>query len=113
MASKIRLTLLSFSCCHPKMAVYDKQYVDRIHEAIKSTGIEAEIDLVTVTEAQMSLRYMFMAEIQPMFQKYGSAVAPALFVDEKLALFGGVPTLEKLEEVLRKAAKDRAPIPIE
>ena len=45
MASKIRLTLLSFSCCHPKMAVYDKQYVDRIHEAIKNTGIEAEIDL--------------------------------------------------------------------
>jgi hypothetical protein len=48
-----------------------------------------------------------------MFQKYGSAVAPALFVDEKLALFGGVPTLEKLEEVLRKAAKEHAPISIQ
>lgn len=113
MASKIRLTLLSFSCCHPKMAVYDKQYVDRIREAIKVTGVDAEIDLVTVTEAQMSLRYMFMAEIQPMFQKYGSAVAPALFVDDKLTLFGGVPTLEKIEEVLVKAAKDHAPISIE
>jgi hypothetical protein len=113
MANKIRLTLLSFSCCHPKMAVYDKQYVERIREAVKSTGVEAEIDLVTVTEAQMSLRYMFMAEIQPMFQKYGSAVAPALFVDEKLALFGGVPTLEKLEEVLKKAAQDRTPISIQ
>ena len=95
------------------MAVYDKQYVDRIREAIKNTGVEAEIDLVTVTEAQMSLRYMFMTEIQPMFQKYGSAVAPALFVDEKLALFGGVPTLEKIEEVLKKAALDHTPISIQ
>jgi Thioredoxin domain len=113
MANKIRLTLLSFSCCHPKMAVYDKQYVDRIREAMKNTGIEADIELVTVTEAQLSMRYLFMVDIQPLFQKYGSAVAPALFVDEKLALFGGVPTLEKIEEVLKKAATEHAPITIE
>jgi hypothetical protein len=113
MESKIHLTLLSFSCCHPKMAVYDKQYVERIREAMKNTGIEADIELVTVTEAQLSMRYLFMVDIQPLFAKYGSAVAPALFVDEKLALFGGVPTLEKIEEVLKKAVSEHTPISIE
>jgi hypothetical protein len=43
-----------------------------------------------------------MSEIMPLFDKYGSAIAPAIFVNEKLELFGGVPTVEKLVEVFSK-----------
>lgn len=45
----------------------------------------------------------------PLFRKYGLAVAPALFVDQDLVLYGGVPTMEKLEEVLANAAKAGGP----
>ncbi|OPY34072.1 MAG: hypothetical protein A4E32_00341 [Methanomassiliicoccales archaeon PtaU1.Bin124] len=103
MASKLRLTVLSFSCCNPQFAVHDQRYVELIQNVLKKTGIEAEIDLVTVTEAMMSLTYAYMAPIRPMFQKYGTAIAPALFINEEMALFGGVPTEEKLIEVLKKA----------
>jgi protein-disulfide isomerase len=43
-----------------------------------------------------------MKEVTPLFMKYGAAIAPALFVNNKLELYGGVPTLEKLVETLRK-----------
>ncbi|MGD0817222.1 MAG: thioredoxin family protein [Methanomassiliicoccales archaeon] len=103
MADKLRLTILSFSCCNPRLASYDQQYAERLKEALKAADIEADIDLVHATEAQMSTRYAFMAEIMPLIQKYGTAVTPALFINGKLYLYGGVPTLDKLVEVLKKA----------
>jgi hypothetical protein len=106
MANRLKLTIFSVSCCHPQTAIYDKQFLDRIREALKETGLEADLDLVTATEAQLSIQYFFIGEILPMYRKYGPAVAPALFVNERLSLFGGVPTLEKLKEVLTKAASE-------
>lgn len=102
MAEKLRLTLLSFACCNPKLGVHDKTYLERIKEALTRVGAEADIELVHATDAMMSRRYGFMSEIIPLFDKYGQAATPALFVDQKLELYGGVPTLEKLVEVFSK-----------
>lgn len=103
MVTKLRITILSFACCNPRLAIYDQQYADRLREALNTSGAEADIALVHATEAQMSMRYMFMAEIFPMLHKYGPSVTPALFINEKLTLYGGVPTLDKLIEVIGKA----------
>jgi hypothetical protein len=112
MAEKLRLTLLSFACCNPKLAIHDKTYFERIKEALAKVGAEADIDLVHATEAQMTRKYAFMEEIIPLFMRYGSAVTPALFVNEKLELYGGVPTVEKLVETLRKhLGADSGPCP--
>ena len=102
MAEKLKITLLSFACCNPKLGVHDKTYVERIREALAKLNAEADIDLVHATDAMMSRRYGFMSEIIPLFDKYGQAVTPALFVNQKLELYGGVPTVEKLEQVLSK-----------
>jgi hypothetical protein len=109
MAHRLQVVVLSFSCCNPQFAAHDKQYVERIREVLARTGIEADYNLVTVTEAMSSMTYLYMADIQPLFKKYGPAVTPALFVDQKLVLFGGVPADSKLEEVLRKAQAEAGP----
>lgn len=103
MANKLKLTVLSFSCCNPQFGAYDQRYTELIQATLLKTGIQADIELVTVTEAMMSLQYAYMAPIRSMFQKYGAAIGPALFINEVLALFGGVPTEEKLIETLHKA----------
>ena len=103
MASRLKLTILSFACCDPKFAQYDARYAELIKQVLAKNHWEADLELVTVTEALMSLKYAYMAPIRPMFQKYGSAITPALFINEVLALFGGVPTEEKLTDVLHKA----------
>ncbi|MCG7840403.1 MAG: thioredoxin family protein [Methanomassiliicoccales archaeon] len=108
MANKLRLTIFSVSCCHPQYAAYDKQYVDRLKQALQETGLEADLNLITATEAQLGIQHFYLAEIQPLFKKYGAAVAPALFINEHLKLYGGVPTLEKLKEVMMEAANDQS-----
>ncbi|MGD1060228.1 MAG: hypothetical protein ABR879_02080 [Methanomassiliicoccales archaeon] len=103
MTETLKVTILSFACCNPKLAVHDELYIDRIRDAEKQLGIEIKIDMVHATEAMMTPdRYAWMKDVTPLFMKYGAAIAPALFVDEKLELYGGVPTLEKLVETLRK-----------
>ena len=50
-------------------------------------------------KAQMSTCYIFMAEIFPMLHKYEVLSSnSALFINEKLTLYGGLPTLDKLIE---------------
>lgn len=99
----MQLTILSFACCDPKLAQYDQQYAVRLKEALALTGIVADIDLVHATEARMSPKYAFLEEIQPLIQKYGQGVTPALFINHHLILYGRVPTVEKLVETLEKA----------
>ena len=100
---KLRLTILSFACCNPKLAPYDQQYAERIKEAAAQAEVEYEIDLVHATEARMSPKYTFLSEIMPLINKYGSSITPALFINSHLSLYGGVPTVEKLVETLQKA----------
>ena len=83
------------ACCNPSLAKFDEKYLTLISEVLKQTGIEASVDLVHATEARMIPRYNF--------NKYGQAVTPALFINESLTLYGGVPTPEKLTETFKKA----------
>jgi hypothetical protein len=106
MANKLKVTILSFACCDPKFAQYERRYADLIKEVLAKNNWEADLELVTGTDALMSMQYAYMAPIRPLFQKYGSAITPALFINEVLALFGGVPMKEKLTEVLKKAMTD-------
>jgi len=107
MANKMKLTVLSFSCCNPQFAVHDMRYTELLRKVLAEQKIDGQVEIVTVTEAMMSMTYAYMAPIRPMFQKYGSAIAPALFINETLALFGGVPSEEKLIEVIKKAAAEQ------
>jgi protein-disulfide isomerase len=100
---KLHLTILSFACCNPKLAPYDQQYAERLKEAAAKAEVDYDIDLVHATEARMSPKYTYLHEIMPLLNKYGSSVTPALFINGHLSLYGGVPALEKLVEVLEKA----------
>ena len=103
MTETLNVTILSFACCNPKFGIYDKQYIDRLREAGTQLGIEIKLDMVHATEAMMTPdRFTWMGEATSLFMKYGAAIAPALFVNHHLELYGGVPTLEKLVETLKK-----------
>ncbi len=106
MTDDLKITILSFACCNPNLAVHDKDYALRLKEALDEIGAKGQIDLVHVTDALMSMKYAFMNPIVPLFKKYGAAVTPALFVNEKLVLYGGVPTKERLVEVLKQSLEE-------
>jgi len=109
MAEKLKLTILSFACCNPRLGAFDKQYIDRIRQALQELGVEADIDMVHATEVMMAPDHFgWMGDALPLFMKYGASISPALFIDNKLTLFGGVPTPEKIKEELAKHVASHA-----
>ena len=107
--NRMSIIVLSLTCCNPKLATYDQQYVSRIKAALTSLGLEATVEVTSATDALFGLKMVKPQKIWDLFDKYGTAVAPVLFINGELALYGGVPSLERLEDVIGKAAKKTEP----
>jgi len=105
MRNKIKITVFSFACCDPQQAVYDQQYIARIKEALERTVVEAHVDSVFAIDALHGLDAGYIEQLRPLFNKYGMAVAPALFINGELVRYGVVPSVEELVEVIGKSAK--------
>jgi protein-disulfide isomerase len=100
---KMRITLLSLACCLPASAASDQKYMERINTALAKASVEATIDKVSGLDAAFGMSNVDLSKLVPLYDKYGTSVAPVLFVNGELALYGGVPTVEKLTEVIEKA----------
>jgi len=107
MNNKMKITVFSVACCspNPAFASYDQQYISKIKEALKRINVEAQVELVAATDAFFGLKVGYFRKMWPLFNKYGEAAAPALFINGELTLYGGVPTVEKLVEVIEKHAE--------
>ncbi len=105
MTNKMEITIFSFACCDPQQGVYDQEYITRIDEALNRTDFEAHVDSVLATEALYNLKTEYIDQLKPLFNKYGMAVTPALFINSELVLYGTLPSIEKLVEVIEESAK--------
>jgi len=105
MSDKVKITVFSIACCTPAFAPYDQQYISRIKEALARTAVEAQVELLPATDAFFGMKVGYWKKLWPLFNKYGAAAAPALFINGELVSYGGVPSVEKLVEVIEKNAK--------
>jgi protein-disulfide isomerase len=104
MSSKLKIDLLSGACCNPSETHLDKQYEAKIKEVLATTKIDAQLDTITFSAALYSPKGEYLKKAMPVINKYGTDAMPALFINTELVLYGGVPSTEKLTEVLLKAA---------
>lgn len=105
----MKITVFSFACCDPRQGVYDKQYIERIKEALDKTVVKAQVDSVLATDTLYSSNMDYIEQLRPLFNKYGTAVTPALFINEELVLYGTIPPIEKLVEIIREKANKIGP----
>ncbi len=98
----MRITILSISCCNPAVGSEDQSYLAKVREALAQSGIEAQVSILPVSEALYSLAKDKVSALMPLWKRYGAAVAPAMLIDDELVLYGGIPTKEKIAEVLTK-----------
>jgi len=110
MSGKIKIDIFSISCCYPAHVGYDQQYIARLKEALNRTGVDAKISLIPVSDAVFGMKVGIVRKMWPLLNKYGAAAAPALFINGELTLYGGVPTVEKLVEVIEKNAKEKGEV---
>ncbi len=111
MNSKMKITVVSLACCNPAFSAPDQQYISRIREALTKTGLEAQLELLPASDAFFGMKVGYVRKLWPLFNKYGMAVAPALFINGDLMLYGGLPSIEKLVEIIETSAKKNAPLP--
>lgn len=100
----MKIILFSFACCDPQQGVYDQKYLARINEALDKTTVKAQIDSVLATEALYGPYNEYTNQLRPLFEKYGMAVAPALFINSELVIYGTMPSIEKLVELIEERA---------
>ena len=101
----MKITLFSAACCDPQQGVYDQKYLARINNALDKTATEAQVDSVLATEALYGPYTEYTNQLKPLFEKYGMAVAPALFMNGELVLYGTIPSIEKLVELIEERTK--------
>jgi hypothetical protein len=101
----LNITVLSLTCCNPKFAHYDQEYVSRIKEALARLSLDAKVEVVSANDAVFGLKVVNPQKIWELLDKYGTAVAPVLFINGEVTLYGGVPQVERLVDVIGKAAK--------
>lgn len=96
------IVVLSLACCSPTMKKFDDMLLENLREAIKQTQIFAEIKVLSAVDiyASNQLENKYLKQVIPLAQKYGTAVAPLVFIDGELKLYGGVPSVKKIIETL-------------
>jgi protein-disulfide isomerase len=101
------IVILSLACCSPSIKKYDDQLLENLQEAIKQTNISAEIKVLSAADLYASnyLENEYLKQVIPLTQKYGTAVAPLVFINGKLELYGGVPSVEKIVERLNSLSE--------
>lgn len=104
MSSKMQIDILSAACCNPSAAIYDQQYEAKIKETLSKAKIDAQLEVITFSAALYSPKAEYLKKAQPLLDKYGVDALPALFINHELVLYGGVPSSEKLSQVIEKAA---------
>jgi hypothetical protein len=104
MSSKMQIDILSGACCNPKEAPIDREYEAKVKEVLAKVKINAELETITFSAAVYSPKGEYLRKALPMIDKYGMGAMPALFINRELVLYGGVPSDEKLSEVIGKAA---------
>ncbi len=105
----MKLTVLSFSCCNPSLKAIDQKYISTIKEVLGTINAEAQVEVVTATEALYGRDVGNTSGLRALFEKYGMDSMPALFINGELVLYGGIPSVQKLTEVIQKAVNPTTP----
>jgi hypothetical protein len=98
----MRITIVSISCCNPAMKPEEQAYLTKVKEALGQSKVNAQVLIVPISEAMSSLGADTVRSLWPLWEKYGAAIVPAMFIDDELVLYGGVPSKERIIEALAK-----------
>ena len=99
-SSEVVILLVSGTCCVPQLAVPDQQAQGIIHQALKETGIMAQVRTLTISSAlQGGIPAEILKQLQVSIQPANLMRLPALFINGKLISLG-VPELNQVKSAL-------------
>lgn len=100
--NKYSIVILSSLCCNPLTYPAEVKLKDNIKKALTLTNNEADVNVVSISEAQAHLKSVnnrfkpLVENIQSIFQTKGLKAFPALIINGEIAFYGGVPSVEMI-----------------
>lgn len=109
------VSILSASCCDASAAPKEQALKRNVAEAMRRLKQQGSIHIETITGAQKGLRNLagelasdqrrLVETVTQLFQTEGLTVFPMLIVDGRVVYYGGVPSVDMIEEKLRSRAQ--------
>jgi disulfide oxidoreductase YuzD len=99
---KIKIVIISGSCCNPSMATLDNQARLVVERAVSETGITAQIKAISATSAIFGgIPQEVKAKVMTEFNRSGQILLPVILIDGKAVSYG-MPNYEDVKSALLK-----------
>ncbi|XVJ71141.1 MAG: hypothetical protein HEQ39_17145 [Rhizobacter sp.] len=104
--------ILSAACCDSTASSKDQALQNNLREAMDRVKDSRAVIVDTITSAQQNLRTLeaqadtrqkqLIQNVVSLFQSNGLSIFPLLIVNGRVAFYGGVPSIEMIQDTLRK-----------
>jgi hypothetical protein len=109
---KNNIGILSAACCDATAGPKDEALKDSLRQAMERTGDRRAVVVETITSAQQHMRALeaqadlgqklLIQNVVTLFQANGLSIFPLLIINGRVAFYGGVPTLDLIEQRLQR-----------
>jgi hypothetical protein len=109
---KNNVGILSAACCDSTAAPKDEGLKQNLLKAMEQAGDQRAVIVETITSAQQHMRTLelqadagqkqLIQDVVALFQANGLSIFPLLIVNGRVACYGGVPSVEMIQEKLQK-----------
>jgi hypothetical protein len=109
---KNNVGILSAACCDSTAGQKDEGLKQNLLKAMELTGDTRPVIVETITSAQQHMRTLesqadadqkkLIQSVVALFQANGLSIFPLLIVNGRVAYYGGVPSVEMIQEQLQK-----------
>lgn len=96
----LRITILTLTSVDPSLQEKDLEFAKVIREGLERLAIDANIEIIDLTQAKYSPDHRFVADIIPQYRQRGTRVSPVFFLNGELISFGKVPTVDEFVKVI-------------
>lgn len=109
---KNNVGILSAACCDSTAGPKDEDLKQNLLKAMEQAGDQRAVIVETITSAQQHMRTLesqadasqkqLIQNVVALFQANGLSIFPLLIVNGRVAYYGGVPSVEMIQEKLQK-----------
>lgn len=109
---KDSIGILSAACCDATAAPKDENLRSNLLEAMENVRETRPVVIATITSAQRHMREVegqadaaqkrLIGSVTSLFQANGLSIFPLLIVNGRIAYYGGVPSVEMIQQTLQK-----------
>lgn len=102
---ELKVIILSGSCCNPALAATDSKVESRIRQIAEEEGLKVMVNTIKISSVAFGGLGMGKENsdaVRSLISSKGMSVLPIVFINNKIAFYGGMPTADFIREKIRE-----------